>query len=154
MRATKRFPIRVDPPLQSWPEAGVYQLRIRLSADARIRVGRLGVFHIPHGLYAYTGRASRGLDSRVMRYILPSGTLQWHVDYLLACKNSCLEGVCLASRDPNKECAVNQRTGRAVASCPDSVHPTARKAAALTFGIFPDGSHRPATNLKTRRMPS
>jgi len=112
MRATKRFRIRVDPTLQAWPEAGVYQLRIRLSADARIWVGRLGLFHFPQGLYVYTGRASRGLGSRVMRYILPSGTLQWHIDYLLACKHSWLESLLLASRDPNKECAVNQRTGR------------------------------------------
>ena len=112
MPVAKRFRIRVDPPLQSWPEAGVYQLRIRLPADAPIQVGRLGLFHFPQGLYVYTGRASRGLATRVTRYILPDGTLQWHVDYLLARKHSWLEGVFLASRNPNKECAVNQRTGR------------------------------------------
>ena len=90
----------------------MYQLRIRLWRDARIRVGGLGVFLFPQGLYVYTGRASRGLSMRIMRYILPSGTLQWHIDYLLACKHAWLEGILLVSRDPKKECAINQKTGR------------------------------------------
>jgi hypothetical protein len=52
-------PAPYNPPLDEWPDVGVYQLWIRLNRNARITVGRLGRFVFPAGMYVYTGRASR-----------------------------------------------------------------------------------------------
>jgi len=112
-------PLGFDPPLEDWPDAGVYQVRVRIRRGARIVVGRLGRFVFPAGVYVYTGRAPRGLRARVLRYVNGSSRQHWHIDYLLAHRRVHLERVSLASPDPEAECAINQATGvDAVAKVP------------------------------------
>jgi len=96
------------PPLEDWPEAGVYQLWVRLSRNTRITVGRLGRFVFPAGIYVYTGRASRVLRARVLRHARGKSKRHWHIDYLLAHPHTSLHRVVLASIDPDDECAVNR----------------------------------------------
>ena len=61
---------------------GSYVLVIALAEDARLQVGRLGVFNFPAGLYLYTGSAMGGLAARIRRHLRPDKKLHWHVDYL------------------------------------------------------------------------
>ncbi len=100
-----------DPPLEDWPDAGVYQLWIRVRCDISLTVGRLGRFVFPTGVHVYTGRASRRLIARVTRHASGTEHRYWHIDYLLASPQAHLECVTLASSDPEAECTVNQATG-------------------------------------------
>lgn len=61
---------------------GTYVLAIVLDSDRDIRVGALGTFHFPAGMYCYTGSAMAGLDQRLSRHLRRDKTLRWHVDYL------------------------------------------------------------------------
>ena len=101
----------LDPPLEEWPDAGVYQLWVRLCSRARVTVGQLGRFVCPAGAYVYTGRAARGLRARVARHVNGADRMHWHIDYLLAHRRVRVERVVLVSPDPEAECAVNQATG-------------------------------------------
>jgi len=99
------------PPLDRWPDRGVYQLWLRVSVDLRVTVGRLGRFRFPAGLYVYTGRASRALRARVLRHVRGSPRKHWHIDYLLAGRGVRIERVALASDNPREECACHQAVG-------------------------------------------
>ena len=76
-----------------------------------MRVGRLGYVEFPAGRYVYTGRASRGLVARVLRYVRGPRSQRWHIDYLLGCAGVRVERIILSSPDANEECAVNQAGG-------------------------------------------
>jgi len=102
-----------DPPLEDWPDAGVYQLWIRVRRDISLTVGRLGRFVFPTGVHVYTGGASRGLIARVTRHTSGTKRRHWHIDYLLANPHAHLENVTLASPNRGAECAVNQAVGSA-----------------------------------------
>lgn len=89
-----------------------YQLAIRLARPARIRVGRLGVFDFPAGLYRYTGSARRGLEARIARHLRRDKRLRWHIDYLLADAAATITGV---TRHACAECELNRLTAGSVA---------------------------------------
>lgn len=101
-----------EPRLDEWPDTGVYQLWLRLPANLRVTVGRLGRFTFPAGVYIYSGRASRGLKARVSRHANGGEHKHWHIDHLLVHPRVRLERVVLASLDPQMECVVNQALGR------------------------------------------
>jgi Uri superfamily endonuclease len=63
---------------------------------------------LPPGLYVYTGRAARGLATRVQRHLRGSGRKHWHIDYLLSLPEVEVVRVVLASDRPGDECRVNQ----------------------------------------------
>lgn len=112
-RSRQLRPPTFDPPLDRWPPAGVYQLRLRVSVGLHLTIGRLGRFWFPPGRYVYTGRAARGLAARVQRHVdLCCGRgvwrQHWHIDYLLAHPAVRLERVTVASKDPAAECLVSQ----------------------------------------------
>ncbi len=106
-----RWPL-FTPPIAQWPDAGVYQLRIRLRRPALLKVGRLGSLSLDAGLYVYTGRAARALVARVRRHVVGGRSRHWHIDFLLAHPDARLERVELSSTDAGDECRVNQATGR------------------------------------------
>ena len=110
-------PATFEPPLERWPDAGVYQLRLRVSVDLRLTIGRLGRFAFPVGVYVYTGRSSRGLAARVLRHVAGARRKHWHIDYLLGRREVLIERVVLASGDPEEECTANRAVGRK-ARCP------------------------------------
>jgi Uri superfamily endonuclease len=109
-RCTSRCPrsVTFEPPLDLWPDHGVYQLWLRVSVDLRVTVGRLGRFRFPAGRYVYTGRAARGLRARVLRHVRGAVRKHWHIDYLLAYRAVRIGRVTLASDNPQDECIRHQ----------------------------------------------
>ena len=101
---------RFTPALHVWPDAGVYQLFVRLRRSAILRVGSLGRVRFAAGTYIYTGRASRGLRARVLRHLQGGRRRHWHIDYLLAAPAASVVRMLLASTDPEDECRVNRST--------------------------------------------
>lgn len=91
-----------------------YQLLIELPQPVRCRIGRLGEFDFPAGLYCYTGSARRAFEARIARHLRRDvdKTLRWHIDYLLAAPGA---RVVRVQRSRRGECAWNQATrGRMV----------------------------------------
>lgn len=46
-------------------------------------MGRLGIFDLEAGTYAYVGSAMNGLEARTRRHLEGSGRKRWHIDYLM-----------------------------------------------------------------------
>ncbi len=87
---------------------GVYQLIFELKEPQEIEVGSLGRFSFPTGYYVYTGRAMRGLWSRLARHCRKRKRARWHIDYLLP--RAELKALLLVfTEDPREEC---QRAGQ------------------------------------------
>lgn len=84
-----------------------YQLLIEVAALVRVRVGRLGSFDFPAGLYCYTGSALRNFEARVNRHLSGAKKMHWHIDYLLAAPGVHVREV---RRYDTAECVVNQRS--------------------------------------------
>lgn len=76
------IPADVDAFESNLPPAGVYRLTIRLHRPIRLRVGRLGRFDLPAGVYVYCGSAQRNLPARVARHCRKRKPKRWHIDYL------------------------------------------------------------------------
>jgi Uri superfamily endonuclease len=64
---------------------GSYVLVLHLTRDARLRVGRLGVFTFESGFYCYCGSAMGpgGLEARLARHLRQRKKPHWHIDHLL-----------------------------------------------------------------------
>jgi Uri superfamily endonuclease len=70
----------------SWSQKpGTYVLLMTLAEPIRLEVGRLGVFPLRAGWYAYAGSAlgPGGLNARLSRHTREEKRLRWHIDYLL-----------------------------------------------------------------------
>jgi len=68
------------------PRVGTYVLFVRPPAGlGSVTVGKFGKLTLQAGTYLYVGSAfgSGGLRARVRRHLAGSGTLHWHIDYLL-----------------------------------------------------------------------
>ncbi|HEX2907697.1 MAG TPA: GIY-YIG nuclease family protein [Phototrophicaceae bacterium] len=63
---------------------GTYVLILHLNDDRQIQVGKLGLFAIAAGFYAYVGSAfgTGGLSGRLKHHLTPAAHPHWHVDYL------------------------------------------------------------------------
>ena len=62
---------------------GAYILLFRLPRLTGVRIGRLGIFDLPGGRYAYVGSAMNGLKARTERHLRGKGRKHWHIDYLM-----------------------------------------------------------------------
>ncbi len=91
-------------------DSGAYQLIIRLDHAANLRVGALGSFDFPPGVYIYTGRAARNLAARLTRHVGTGKALRWHIDYLL--KAASVEAIRIYPGRADEECAINLETVR------------------------------------------
>ena len=94
------------------PAARTYQLLIEVAGPLRLRIGRLGTFDFPAGVYVYTGSALRNLEARVKRHLSTAKKMHWHIDYLLAAPGV---RVLEVRRHADAECRVNQRVGGEIA---------------------------------------
>jgi len=90
------------------PAARTYQLLIEVAGPLRVRIGRLGTFDFPAGIYIYTGSALRNFEARVKRHLSTAKKMHWHIDYLLAAPGV---RVLEVHRHGDAECCVNQRVG-------------------------------------------
>jgi Uri superfamily endonuclease len=98
-------------PLKNLPMKGNYTLLVLLSKEIRLRIPKLGYFNLQKGYYAYTGSAvgdaSTSLRRRVSRHLKKRKAKHWHIDFLLANKNSKITAVVTGETCVNKECQVN-----------------------------------------------
>ena len=85
--------------------ARTYQLLIAVAAPVRVRIGSLGSFDFPAGLYVYTGSARRNFEARITRHLSTAKKMHWHIDYLLAAPGVTVNEV---RRFAEAECAINQ----------------------------------------------
>lgn len=99
--------------LNMLPQVGVYTLIIHLPANIRLKVGRLGEHQFPKGYYAYTGSAiglgASSLRKRVARHLQKKKRRFWHIDYLLARKDTVVIAIIAAQTDNKMECKMNRR---------------------------------------------
>ncbi len=93
-------------------EAITYQLYIHLRRPVRLAPGRQPPRWLDGGWYVYTGSARRGMDARLRRHVRAQKRMRWHIDWLLARPQACVEWVAL-HRTP--ECAVNRAAGGSTA---------------------------------------
>lgn len=91
--------------------ARTYQLLIEVAAPVRVRVGRLGEFDFPAGLYLYTGSALRNFEARIARHLARAKKMHWHIDYLLAAPGVRVRDVL---RHSAEECALNRQVAGTV----------------------------------------
>ena len=66
-------------------DKGTYILIVQVDQLKRLEIGRLGLFDIVPGFYAYVGSAfgSGGLRARLGHHLDSTAELHWHIDYLL-----------------------------------------------------------------------
>ena len=64
-------------------DGGVYLLLVNVAGRLLADCGALGRLDFEPGLYAYVGRARRGLAARLARHHRREKRLHWHIDYLL-----------------------------------------------------------------------
>ena len=70
-----------------WPVQS-YQYLIYLSHNIEIQIGKLGLVTFPKGTYVYTGSAKRNLYQRITRHLLIDKNLYWHINLILAYKQT------------------------------------------------------------------
>ena len=75
---------RVPLPNSGFEVDTTYLLEIELERERDIRIGKLGEFHFPSGLYLYVGSAKKNLRQRIERHLRKEKKRFWHIDYLLA----------------------------------------------------------------------
>jgi len=97
---------RGEPPT----DAGLYIAVLRLDADRRIRVGRLGRFRFGRGVYLYVGSAQRNRSARLARHGRRRKPRRWHIDYLST--NATMLGAILIPGRREDECRVAAEVGR------------------------------------------
>ncbi len=83
---------------------GTYILLMQLSTAQSLMIGRLGMFDLAAGWYAYVGSAfgSGGLAGRLKHHFKPAPRPHWHIDYLR--QVAPLVEVCCAASDTRLEC--------------------------------------------------
>jgi len=97
--------------LNMLPQVGVYTLIIHLPEDIRLKVGRLGDHQFQRGYYAYTGSAlglgASSLRNRVKRHLQKKKHKFWHIDYLLAHKDTVVVAIIAIQTNREIECRIN-----------------------------------------------
>lgn len=73
-----------------------------------LKVGALGKIKLSKGTYAYVGSAQNGIKMRVARHLKREKRKFWHIDYLLAQKNTRIEKVIYKEIPKQEECRIAQ----------------------------------------------
>lgn len=89
---------------------GVYTLIFEIDQLTRVKIGKLGCYNFPRGLYAYTGSAlgsrSSSLNARVSRHLMTGKRQHWHIDYLLNSHTGKVKAVIYALTVFKVECQI------------------------------------------------
>ncbi len=85
---------------------GAYVILIELRRERRLRVGALGEFGFPKGMYAYAGSAMSGLEARVARHAKRRKKVHWHVDHLTLAGR--VVGAWMVPSESDLECEINR----------------------------------------------
>ena len=99
----------MNPQIQIEQEkTGVYTLLIELKQEIKIKVGKLGVYEFPKGIYTYTGSAlgkgATDLRGRLQRHISITKNHHWHIDYLLSADESHIKHIIFFETSRQEEC--------------------------------------------------
>jgi Uri superfamily endonuclease len=88
---------------------GVYTLIIAVLDPLDLKIGCLGIWHFPKGLYLYTGSAlgPGGLSGRIGRHVGHRNSRFWHIDYLLGSRGVRVELAIWAHTPERMECRIN-----------------------------------------------
>jgi Uri superfamily endonuclease len=90
---------------------GIYILMFYLGKNIKIRIGKLGTKYFLKGHYAYIGSArgstSSSLPNRIGRHLNKNKKKHWHIDFLLANKNTQIEKLITIFTTENIECKIN-----------------------------------------------
>lgn len=124
-------------------DAALYCLVLRHRGSHDHAVGALGSMSIDGDWVYYVGRDRRGWRTRCRRYVSGVGTPHWHIDYLIACSDSTLLGICPVSWHPKRECELLER----VRAC------SGVKSLTEGFGASDCGSGCPAHAVAGARRP-
>lgn len=84
---------------------GTYCLVAWLNEAKKIKIGALGEFTFPAGVYVYVGSAASGIEQRVRRHESSRKRPRWHVDYFLA-DAEIVSTIAIPSDDRSMECTV------------------------------------------------
>lgn len=94
-------------------KTGIYTLLIKLNRESTIKVGKLGVYKFPKGIYAYTGsalgRGATDLRGRLQRHCSKIKRHFWHIDYFLSTNESQIKHVIFFETDRQEECNIVKR---------------------------------------------
>lgn len=80
--ADDALPVDLSPGRTAAEDRGAYLVVMEIPESVVLTVGRRLPARFEPGWYIYTGRASRGLASRVARHLRKTKTRRWHIDYL------------------------------------------------------------------------
>ena len=92
---------------------GIYTLIIELTQNCTIKIGQLGVWDFPKGLYTYTGSAlglksGLNLKRRVGRHLSSEKKKHWHIDYLLNSRFSKIIAIIYSETHIRIECTLSK----------------------------------------------
>lgn len=85
---------------------GIYCLIIRVKKDIKVKIGSIGHLNFKKDLYAYIGSAQNNIDKRVERHIKKTKARFWHIDYLLAKKETLIKKAFYKKADKKEECRI------------------------------------------------
>jgi Uri superfamily endonuclease len=88
---------------------GTYCLIINVGTDFESRIGSLGKLKFEKGCYVYVGSALNNLEKRIARHLRRRKQKHWHIDYMLANKNSAIQQVFFRESRTKKECQIARK---------------------------------------------
>ncbi|MFC1725685.1 DUF123 domain-containing protein [candidate division KSB1 bacterium] len=95
----------------------VYFLIIRVKETSEIKIGKLGTFIFPEGLYFYSGSGGKNPEKRVQRHLKKEKKTFWHIDFLLQNKNSEVIKYKIYKNTVTSECALNKKIKKGLKCC-------------------------------------
>jgi len=88
--------------------SGSYHLVIGLHKSITLKHRRYSDNQLNPGYYIYTGSAMGSLSARLQRYLKPPLKRHWHIDYLLASRNTIIEEIWVCPAKTKEECLRNK----------------------------------------------
>jgi len=90
---------------------GIYTIILRLENRAKRKIGALGSFRFPRGIYLYTGSAcgtgSTSIEGRMSRHEGRRRHNFWHIDHLLGAKSWKILAFVYSTTERSFECKAN-----------------------------------------------
>ena len=86
----------------------IYVLIIQVENTISIKIGSLGTIVFNKGLFAYVGSAQSNFYKRINRHKCQKKKKFWHIDYLLANKNTRIIKIFFKAAKKTEECKLAQ----------------------------------------------
>jgi len=91
---------------------GTYCLSVNVCKKTNIEIGGLGKVSFKKGDYAYIGSALNGLEKRIERHYRNRKKKFWHIDFLLANRNSTIKKAYFKESTQKIECSVAKEVAK------------------------------------------